>query len=129
MISILSHNILYGFPVLAPCQIGCLTLFSAEPGVPVRRPVHDQDASLSSPDRTDGCHQQFQESEGDPVPRGSGSAQPSSGKFLDRDVSVGPVAMQSQAPPFGGSGPAQSQLLTRWPSASQCCRVWGFPPD
>ena len=75
--------------MLAPCQIGCLTLFSAEPGVPVCRPVHGQDASLSSPDRTDGCHRQFQEPEGDPVPRGSGSAQPSSGKFLDRDVRVG----------------------------------------
>ena len=75
--------------------------------MPVRKPVHGQDASLFSPVRTDGCHRQFQESEDDPVPRGSGSAQPSSsGKCLDRDVSVGPAATQSQAPPFGGSGPA-----------------------
>ena len=126
MISI-SHNI-YGFIVLAPCQIGCLTLFSAELGVPVRKPVHGWDSSLSSPVRTDGCHRQFQESEGDPVPRGLCSAQPSSGKCLDRDVSVGPAATQSQAPPFGGSGPTQSQLLPRWPRAFQCCQVWGFSP-
>ena len=93
--------------------------------MPVRKPVHGQDASLSSPVRTDGCHRQFQESEGDPVPRGSGSAHPSSsGKFLDRDVSGGPAATQSQAPPYGGSG----QLLPRWPRASQCCQVWEFFP-
>ena len=49
--------------------------------------------------------------------RGLGSAHPSSGKCLVRDVSVGPAATQSQAPPFGGSGPAQSQLLPRWPWA------------
>ena len=114
--------------MLAPCQIGCLTLFSAEPGVPVRKPFHGQDSSLSSPVRTDGCHRQFQESEDDPVPQGSGSAQPSSGKYLDRDVSVGPAATQSQAPPFGGSGPAQCQLLPRWPQDFQCCQVWGFSP-
>ena len=62
------------------------------------------------------------------MPRGSGSAHPSSGKCVDRDVSVGPAAMQSQAPTFGGSGPAQSQLLPRWPRALQCCQVWGFSP-
>ena len=40
------------------------------------------------------------------------NAQPStSGKLIDRDVSVGPGAAQSQALPFGGSGPEQSQLL------------------
>ena len=56
--------------------------------------------------------------EGDPVPRGSGSAQPStSGKFLDRDVRVSPAVVQSQTPPFGGSGPTQSQLLPHWPRA------------
>ena len=41
---------------------------------------------------------------------------------------MGPAATQSQAPPFGGSGPAQSQLLPSWPRAFQCCQVWGFSP-
>ena len=40
-----------------------------------------------------------------------------------------PAAAQSQAPPFGGSGPAQSLLLPRWPWAYQCCQVWEFPPQ
>ena len=62
------------------------------------------------------------------MPRDFGSAHPSSGKCLDKDVSVGPAATQSQAPPFGGSGPAQSQLLPHWPRAFQCCQVWGFSP-
>ena len=42
--------------------------FPAEPGVLVCKPVDGRDASLSSPDRTDGYHRQFQESEGDPIP-------------------------------------------------------------
>ena len=86
--------------------------FVVEPGVPVCTPVHGQDPSLPSPDRTDGCYRQFQELEGDPVPQGSGYAQPSgSGECLDREPSLGPTAAQSQALPFGGSAPAQSRSL------------------
>ena len=48
------------------------------------------------------------------MPQGSSYAHPStSGEFLARDVSIGPGAAQFQAPPFGGSGPAQSQELPR----------------
>ena len=64
------------------------------------------------------------------MPRGSGSAQPSSsGKFLDRDVSVGPAATQSQALAFGGSGPAQSQLLPHGHGLPSVARCGYLPPD
>ena len=89
-------------------------LFSAEPEVLVCKPFHGQDPSLSPSVSIGGCHRQFQGEGEDPVPRGSGYAQPSpSGKLLDRDVSIGPGAVQSQAPPFSGSGLAQSQKLPR----------------
>ena len=53
------------------------------------------------------------------MPRGSGYAHPSdSGESLDRDTSLAPVAAQSQAPPLGGSEPAQSQILPRRPCVS-----------
>ena len=46
------------------------------------------------------------------MPRDSGYAHPStSGESLNRGISVGPAAAQSQAPPFGSSGPVQSQGL------------------
>ena len=61
------------------------------------------------------------------MPRGSGSAQPSSGKCLDRGV--GPAAKRSQAPPFGGSGPAQSNCCRIGHGLSSLARYGDFPPD
>ena len=86
--------------------------FSAEPEVLVRKPFHGQDPSFSPPVGIGGCHRQFQGEGEDLVPRSSGYTYPS-GEFLDRDVSIGSRAVQSQAPLFGSSGPVQSQELLR----------------
>ena len=87
-------------------------LFLAEPELPFCKPIHGQDPSLSPPVSIGGSHHQFQGEGEDPVPQGLGYAQPStSSKLLDRDVSIGLGAAQSQAPPFCGSGPAQSRQL------------------
>ena len=110
---VLSNSILDRFNELAQTMSDRLSnpSFTAEPGVPVCKSDHGQYASLSSPDRADGCHRQFQELEGDPV-RGSGYARPSSsGGCLGRDPSLGPAAVQSHSPPFGSSEPAQSRSL------------------
>ena len=90
---LLSSNILDCFTELATTMSARMSnpLFSAESVVPVRKPVHGQDPSLSPPVSIGGCHCQFQWEGEDPVPRRSGYAQPSTfGKFLDRDVNVGP---------------------------------------
>ena len=113
---LLSSNILDHFTELATTMSARMSnpLFSAEPVVPFRKPVHGQDPSLSPPVSIGGCHRQFQGEGEDQVPRGSGYDQPStSGKLLDRDVSVGPEAAQSQTPLFGGPEPAQSRLFPR----------------
>ena len=93
-----------------------LLSFSAEPGVSVQQPVHGQNTSLSSPDGTDGCHRQFQGSEGGPMPRGSGFAHPSCiGESLARNVNLGAAEAPAQATPFGDAAHAQSRsfLLRR----------------
>ena len=113
---LLSDNILDRFNELATSMSARLSnlSFTAEPGVPVRKLVHGQDASLSLFVSIDGYHHEFQETGGDPVIRGSDYAHPSgSGESLVRDSSLGPAAAQSQAPLFGASEPAQSQSLSR----------------
>ena len=77
---LLSSNILDRFNKLATSMSARLSnpSFTAEPGVPVCKPVHGQNAFLSPPVSIDGCNRQFQEEGGDLVPRGSGFAHPSS---------------------------------------------------
>ena len=59
---LLSSNILDRFTELATTMSARMSnpLFSAEPEVPVRKPVHGQEPSLSPPASIGGCHRQFQ---------------------------------------------------------------------
>ena len=58
---LLSSSILDHFTDLATTMSARMSnpLFSAEPEVPVRKPVHGQDPSLSLPVSISGCHRQF----------------------------------------------------------------------